>query len=81
MIKFEKVKIMKGMIKILGVLTLMFMLTSCIVHEHHGRRLPPGQAKKMYGGSARYYAPGQTKKVYIYNDRGHHHRGRGHHKH
>lgn len=27
------------------------------------RRLPPGQAKKIYGGkSAKYYAPGQVKK-------------------
>ncbi len=26
------------------------------------RRLPPGQAKKIYGGSARDYAPGQQKK-------------------
>ena len=27
----------------------------------NGRRIPPGQAKKMYGGSARNYAPGQQK--------------------
>ena len=26
------------------------------------RKLPPGQAKKIYGGSAKDYAPGQTKK-------------------
>ena len=26
------------------------------------RRLPPGQAKKIYGGSAKDYAPGQVKK-------------------
>ncbi|WP_185250034.1 hypothetical protein [Elizabethkingia anophelis] len=26
------------------------------------RKLPPGQAKKMYGGSAKDYAPGQRKK-------------------
>jgi uncharacterized protein (DUF1786 family) len=78
--KFEKVKIMKSMFKIMGAGAVMLMLTSCVVHEHHGRRLPPGQAKKMYGGSARYYAPGQVKKVYIYEDggRGRHHKGRGH---
>ncbi|WP_339401672.1 hypothetical protein [Chryseobacterium culicis] len=40
--------------------------------------MPPGHAKRYYGGSARYYAPGQVKKVYIYDDRGHHHKGRGH---
>ena len=36
------------------------------------RRLPPGQAKKIYGGqSAKHYAPGQAKKRnnYYYNDR------------
>jgi hypothetical protein len=35
--------------------------------HHHARRnnsgwLPPGQAKKIYGGSAKDYAPGQQKK-------------------
>ncbi|REC65988.1 hypothetical protein DRF59_14465 [Chryseobacterium flavum] len=81
--KFEKVKIMKSMFKIVGAGVVMLMLSSCVVHEHHVRRMPPGHAKKVYGGSARYYAPGQVKKVYIYDDRGHHHhkgRGRGHHK-
>lgn len=29
---------------------------------------PPGQAKKMYGGSAKDYAPGQRKKYYRYDD-------------
>jgi hypothetical protein len=35
-----------------------------------GRRtnLPPGIAKKVYGGSARDYAPGQLKKRERYND-------------
>ena len=28
----------------------------------NGRWMPPGQAKKVYGGSARDYAPGQQKK-------------------
>ncbi len=45
-------------------------------HEGRGRRgyrknLPPGQAKKVYGGSARDYAPGHVKKR-------HHHHGRHH---
>ncbi|MES2848766.1 MAG: hypothetical protein V4685_06895 [Bacteroidota bacterium] len=26
------------------------------------KHLPPGQAKKIYGGSAKDYAPGQVKK-------------------
>lgn len=76
--EIEKVKIMKSMLKIVGAGVVLFMLSSCIVHEPHGRRMPPGHAKKYYGGSARYYAPGQVKKVYIYEDRGHHRRGRGH---
>ncbi|WP_370901335.1 hypothetical protein [Chryseobacterium gossypii] len=79
---------MKGLIKIAGVLLFFFMLASCTVNEHyyHGRRgLPPGQAKKVYGGSARYYAPGQVKKrvyVYEYDGRGHrkHHGHKKHHR-
>jgi hypothetical protein len=40
---------MKGLIKIVGITAVMMMMTSCIVHEHHGRRgMPPGQAKKVY---------------------------------
>ncbi len=32
-------------------------------HTHHaGTWLPPGQAKKIYGGNARDYAPGHQKK-------------------
>jgi hypothetical protein len=30
--------------------------------NNNARRLPPGQAKKIYGGSAKDYAPGQLKK-------------------
>lgn len=49
---------MKGLIKIVGVTTVMLMLTSCIVHEHHGRRVPPGHAKRVYiyekGGKGQY---------------------------
>ncbi len=29
---------------------------------YNQRRLPPGQAKKIYGGNAKDYAPGQMKK-------------------
>ncbi len=31
----------------------------------NARRLPPGQAKKIYGGSAKDYAPGQVKKRHV----------------
>lgn len=30
--------------------------------RNNGQWLPPGQAKKIYGGSAKDYAPGQQKK-------------------
>lgn len=30
--------------------------------KNRQRKLPPGQAKKIYGGNARDYAPGQVKK-------------------
>ncbi|AYN02262.1 hypothetical protein EAG08_19895 [Chryseobacterium sp. 3008163] len=63
---------MKGLVKIIGMVGVVsMMLVSCVVHDHHGRRpIPPGHAKKIYGGgSAKHYAPGQMKK------RGHH-RGR-----
>ncbi|MCC3215263.1 MULTISPECIES: quinol oxidase subunit 4 [Chryseobacterium] len=55
---------MKNLIKITGVLIVAFMLSSCVVHDN-GRRVktvPPGQAKKVFGGSAKDYAPGQVKK-------------------
>ena len=59
---------MKGLGKIVGVTTVMLMMTSCIVHEHHGRRgLPPGQRKKVYIYEKRGYGNGHYK-----------HRGRGH---
>lgn len=34
------------------------------------KRLPPGQAKKIYGGSAKDYAPGQVKKRNAYANSG-----------
>ncbi|SIS29403.1 hypothetical protein SAMN05421768_101590 [Chryseobacterium joostei] len=64
--KFEKEKIMKSMFKITGALVVVFMLASCVVHDNGrgngAKPLPPGQAKKIYGGSAKDYAPGQVKK-------------------
>ena len=68
--KFEKEKIMKSLVKITGAFIVVFMLASCVVHDHgNGNRakpLPPGQAKKIYGGSAKDYAPGQVKKRHRY---------------
>ncbi len=52
--------------RLLGLLLIVFMafsVTSCYTHHPHG--MPPGQAKKKYGGkSAKRYAPGQQKKKY-----------------
>ncbi|AZA80148.1 quinol oxidase subunit 4 [Chryseobacterium sp. G0186] len=57
---------MKSLMKVTGVLMVVFMLASCVVHDHGrgngAKPLPPGQAKKIYGGSAKDYAPGQVKK-------------------
>ncbi|WP_426478744.1 quinol oxidase subunit 4 [Chryseobacterium sp. CBSDS_008] len=56
---------MKNMVKITGILIVALMLSSCVVHDNNGNRvktLPPGQAKKVFGGSAKDYAPGQVKK-------------------
>lgn len=44
------------------------------VYYERRRRLPPGQAKKVYGGYARDYAPGHYKK-------GKHHKGKKHWSH
>jgi len=49
--------------------------------KHHSGWMPPGQAKKIYGGSARDYAPGQQKK-WRGDDYDHDHdHGHGHGKH
>lgn len=49
-----------------------------INQDGHYKKLPPGQAKKIYGGKAKDYAPGQVKKKgyyydndYRYNDKKH----------
>lgn len=33
-----------------------------VYYPRNNQRLPPGQAKKVYGGNAKDYAPGQLKK-------------------
>ncbi|WP_347218970.1 quinol oxidase subunit 4 [Chryseobacterium sp.] len=55
---------MKSMFKIAGAFVVMCMLSSCVVHDHGNgpKKIPPGQAKKIYGGNAKDYAPGQVKK-------------------
>ncbi|WP_394343547.1 quinol oxidase subunit 4 [Chryseobacterium nakagawai] len=44
---------------------VVLMLSSCVAYNNEGyqtKKIPPGQAKKIYGGSAKDYAPGQVKK-------------------
>ncbi|MDV4070099.1 quinol oxidase subunit 4 [Elizabethkingia anophelis] len=39
------------------------LLGSCEARYNNGNNgMPPGQAKKIYGGSSKDYAPGQRKK-------------------
>ncbi|MBV8327570.1 quinol oxidase subunit 4 [Chryseobacterium sp.] len=59
---------MESIVKITGALLIALMLTSCVAYDNNygngngAKKLPPGQAKKIYGGSAKDYAPGQVKK-------------------
>ncbi|MBO9690956.1 quinol oxidase subunit 4 [Chryseobacterium sp.] len=55
---------MKSAVKITGALIILCMMASCVAYDsgYQTKRLPPGQAKKIYGGSAKDYAPGQVKK-------------------
>ncbi len=56
--------------------------------NNNGKWIPPGQAKKIYGGKARDYAPGQQKKWQKHShddkwqnkDRDNDHRENGHNK-
>ncbi len=54
----------------MAILVLLFAVsfTNCSIHTgtsrstYKAKKLPPGQAKKIYGGkSAKRYAPGQNK--------------------
>lgn len=49
---------------LLFALAATLIFGSCTVyHDANGHRIPPGQAKKMYGTkSAKPFAPGQQKK-------------------
>lgn len=73
LVPYIQITLMKMFIRILGVLTFTAILvfgSSCsrrstiVVSSGTATRtnLPPGQAKKVYGGSAKDYAPGQQKK-------------------
>jgi hypothetical protein len=54
----------------LSLLATILVMSSCNRHTTivssngaaNGKPLPPGQAKKRYGGTATDYAPGQVKK-------------------
>lgn len=70
---FIQIELMKPVVRTLGIslfAALLFTLASCsrrstiVVSSGTAQRtnLPPGQAKKVYGGSAKDYAPGQQKK-------------------
>ncbi len=51
-------------IKYITAFVLITVLSgACIGRYNNGNNgIPPGQAKKVYGGSAKDYAPGQRKK-------------------
>ncbi len=55
---------MKPILVLFSIAVLLF-LNSCIVHRSTGNsgKVPPGQAKKIYGTkSGKPFAPGQQKK-------------------
>lgn len=62
--KFTKIAVI-----VLVLVFLVLSVISCSTHTHtttqttSGKKIPPGQAKKMNGDkSAKAYAPGQQKK-------------------
>ena len=62
-------KITRIAVVVLVLLFLVLSVVSCSTHvhtqhpAHSGKKIPPGQAKKMNGDkSAKAYAPGQQKK-------------------
>jgi hypothetical protein len=68
----KKIKFSRFTMSLL-VIIFAFSLSNCSVHmrsrnassynaSHKAKKLPPGQAKKIYGGkSAKKYAPGHNK--------------------
>lgn len=71
---------MKKILGLLLILTTIISLSACYTHGHrHGGKLPPGQAKKIYGDkSAKRHAPGQKKKKHKQKRK--HHKGHPHHR-
>ncbi|MCJ8153480.1 hypothetical protein MKJ01_06845 [Chryseobacterium sp. SSA4.19] len=62
---------MKGLLTAAGIAAASLLLTSCVVHDHPGRRgMPPGHAKKIYRHDKGGHGHGHHK-----------HRGRGHEHH
>ena len=62
----------------LVVASILMVFSSCYTSRHPHGHLPPGQAKKIYGGkSAKRYAPGQQKKRHKQHKPK---RGKGHYK-
>lgn len=62
-------KYTKYIIIVMVILFVIISAISCSTHTHtytpapSGKKIPPGQAKKMNGNkSAKAYAPGQQKK-------------------
>lgn len=62
-------KYTKYIIIVMVILFVVISAISCSTHTHtytpapSGKKIPPGQAKKMNGDkSAKAYAPGQQKK-------------------
>ncbi|MEZ0181464.1 MULTISPECIES: hypothetical protein [Flavobacterium] len=62
-------KYTKYIIIVMVILFVIISAISCSTHTHtytpapSGKKIPPGQAKKMNGDkSAKAYAPGQQKK-------------------
>ncbi len=55
---------MKRIIGLIMVVMMALTAVSCYSNHHHsGKKMPPGQAKKIYGKkSAKQFAPGQQKK-------------------
>ncbi len=81
---------MKAFIKILFLGGVVFTLSSCytssqgtvyrdgvVIRTNNRGHLPPGQAKKVYGGEARDYAPGQQKKKHYKYHKNEHKKGKG----
>lgn len=69
---------MKTMLKALGVMAIIFMLSSCTADAYYGVRSP---GYEYYGPRYYGYGPRYTERVYVYGGHhgGFHHFGGGHH--